>query len=344
MSLSFLVLFVAFNLQFAILFLRKWLKSPFRSISDSRFLWAILLIAFAAQEFFFLISDFIIATTNAFSIFIIAGYISVAIGIIIFIYIQENVLPMNTHRILTVISAVSLAVLMVLPRDLQMYLAVALVIFFGGVFALFSRYILRVTTGRDKKLFFTFILGIVFIALGELLTAQLAYQINVITYPIGAFFLFLGSLAANYSLFELPSFLELDWLRQIQAIYVSFISGIPIIHAKVENGKIKRLEETDETMITTGILSALKSALKRVTESKQITSFVDQGDVKIIFGTNEQLLVAVVTTRNTPIIHEKIVAFLNQVNLLFGKRLEKWGGDPTQLEPIYDLLVGVFTE
>lgn len=342
-SLSFLVLFIGFNIEFIVLFLYKWFRSPYKNFSDSRFLWTLLLTAFSLQQLFFLISDFMVSGNEA-MLFTNLGYLSVAVGIVTFIYIQENVLPFNTHKALTILSAVTLAVLMVLPRDLQMFLAVTLVALFGGIFILFSRYLLKVSTGRDKQLFLMFITGIVLIALGELLTAQLVYQVSILFYPAGALLLLLGGIITNYSLYALPSFLELDWLRQIKEIYVSFLSGIPVFYAKVKDGKIQKQKESDETMITTGILSALKSALKRVTESKQVTSYVDQGDVKIIFGTSEQLLVAVVTTRNIPIIHEKIVTFLNQANKLFRKQLENWSGDPSTLEPIHELLLRVFLE
>ena len=114
-TLAIVVLFLGFSFQFAAIFFYKWCKQPIRRLTDSNFLWALLLILINFQQLFFVISDFYACDSSGL-VWIYLGYISIGAGIIIFILLQESSLPFNSHYVFT-ITSVCLLYTSPSPRD-----------------------------------------------------------------------------------------------------------------------------------------------------------------------------------------------------------------------------------
>ncbi|MCD6485615.1 MAG: hypothetical protein J7L47_10950 [Candidatus Odinarchaeota archaeon] len=344
-SFAVLVLFIGSSFFFVYLFIRKWLQEPVKKIKDTRILWVLLIISFALQQLFFLIEDFF-APSYEYMFWCNLAYISVGIGLVIFVAIQEEALPFNTHGLITVASAVLFAILLLVPRNYQTIFAVILVIFYAVLFATFARFIIKVSTSKDKLNFCIFIVGFFVFTMGELFKASLFFRYSFLFYPIGAFFILIGSLIANSALYNLSSFTDIGWNRKIREIYIVHESGLPILHVTFENGKpkVKHKPVESKILFASGVLTGIKSALKEITQTKRDFLFVDQGDIKLIFGGKEQVLVTVVTEKNINIIYRKIKEFLNEFYPLFSSYLKTPPSDISVFEPGYYLIQKYFSE
>ena len=342
LSIAFLSIFISFSIMFAAMFIYKWLKAPVRNVRDTRLFWAFLMIAFAFQQLFFMINDFFIATLER-SIWIYLGYGAAAIGLTLFVMIQETTLPFKTHGALTLINFILFAILFTAPLEFQVIFALILTVFYASILVVFARYITKIVSGRDKLYFVIFLAGVFFFVTGEFFTSYIMTKQSLLLYPLGAFFLIIGAIFGNYSLYKLPSFTDIGWTRQIKEIYIIHESGVPILYAALENGKIKETARVgDKIILTSGLLSGLKQALKAITQSKQNFLLVDQGDMKFIFSAYKNILAVIVAKRNLQTLYIKANEFLNEFYLLFGDHLKR--AIATQVfTPAYRLIEKYFT-
>ena len=147
LSIAFLSIFISFSIMFAAMFIYKWLKAPVRNVRDTRLFWAFLMIAFAFQQLFFMINDFFIAALER-SIWIYLGYGAAAIGLTLFVMIQETTLPFKTHGALTLINFILFAILFTAPLEFQVIFALILTVFYASILVVFARYITKKITGE----------------------------------------------------------------------------------------------------------------------------------------------------------------------------------------------------
>jgi len=342
-ALAIVVLFFGFSFQFATIFFYKWCKQPVRRLVDSNFLWALLLIFLNFQQLFFVINDFYVYDSLSL-VWIYLGYISIGAGIIIFILLQESSLPFNSHYVFTITSVLLFTLLLVAPRDVQIFMVVPEGAILVIEFLIFIQYVIKVSSTQEKKQFVLFVVGVVFLAIGEGLKSEFITNIHIVFYIMGAGFMLIGIVVSNYALLKLPGFTEIGWSKVIREIFVIHRSGTPILHAKFENGRIKRDPMDSKTLLTSGIITAMQTAISEVLESKSKTMSFDKGDYKILLRKNKNALVVVFSEKNYATIHNKMQQFIKDFCKLFKNELENKPKDVSIFNIGYSLIEEIFKE
>ena len=342
-SLSFIILFIGFTLQFVIIFIYKWWKQPIRKLTDFNILWAILMMLICLQQTFFTIADFYASYPESF-FWIHMGYIAISLGLIIFTLLQERTLSHKTRYKFTFVILLLFTVLMLVPRQMQVFLAIPIVIVFTFVFLLFSRHIVKVSSIRERIYYEIFASGVIFFAIGEVLKSSAIMAIRIMFYPFGASLLLVGIIIGNFALLKVPGFTEIGWSKAIREIFVIHKSGLPLLHAVFENGKLKKRGIDSKIFLTSGIITALQSAISEILQSRRSYMTINREDYKILIQYKNEVLVVIFADEVYVTIHNKMKQFLNRFCTLFKNDISNKTREVSKFQVGYALMEEIFSE
>lgn len=342
-ALSFMVVTIFFALQFAIYFLREWLRTPNRKFNDLRFAWSFFLVSVAFNMSFFIMSDFY--TSGEERVFWIRlGYIAITAGLAIFSNIQERALPWNTHNFFGIIGLIGVMFSFFLPHEILKYLAFFILTpIYIVLFAIFARIIIKRSVGILRVFAFLFILGFGISFLGYGLEIDFAVEaFGPISYTIGTIHLAVGVVIMSFSIMNLPSFGELDWQRKIQDIYLIHSNGTVLAHVTTTAHERKDSSMSESEKRAGGAIIGIKALLKEVTSREGTVEAIDHGDVKLLFGHTDYADLIVVSSEDLMIIRHKIENFIKEFTILYKGILKDSVEDVRIFRPVEGLIKRIF--
>ena len=90
------------------------------------------------------------------------------------------------------------------------------------------------------------------------------------------------------------------------------------------------------------MISALTTFMKEATGSKEALRIIDQQDKKIILNHGKYVIVALVCTKDLPIIHKRVKKFTEAFESRYGKQLLKWNGELTMFKDAESIIKNYF--
>ena len=346
-ALTLLVIAITFCIEFSIFFLRDWYRKSERKFDDLRFAWSFFLLSMAFNIGFFIISDFY--TSGEERVFWIKlGYISILTGLSIFSNIQERALPWNTHNFFGILGLVGVVISIFFPHEILKYIApFVLTPLFISLFIAFAITIVRRSSGILKLYTLTFIVGFGISIVGYGLMIDIAVEaFGPISYTIGTVFITTGIFVMSFSVFNLPSFGELDWPNKLQEIYLVHSSKKILVHLtrKTYEDKHEKTAKSESGEFTAGALRGIKDLIGEVTSKKGEIQVIDNGDVKLIFGRGLDSDLLLVAREDLQIFRYKSNEFISEYNLFYKDILKDKMAidDPTIWKPAEEMLKQIF--
>ncbi len=338
-SLSFIVTAIFLTVEFLVLLLYQWLKSP-RQLDDIRFVWSIFMVALIAQLFSYIMSDFYALSWER-EFWIKLGYISTISGITVFTFVAERKL-LRTRFFFTCIGPAGVILTLLLPHSILKYFSYTIFYPIYSVFFVMLFYRLREKIENPlRKQVNLFTLGFLSFLGGYSLTADIVVQLSGgLSYLFGSFLMTVSIIAVNFSVLKMPSFGELDWDTKIKEIYLISNTGAPLLYIDFESG-VSTIGP--DQALTAAVISALSLGLKSTGKNRKV-KVVDQGDVKFLFGYANNATLVLAVTEDLQIIRRKIDEFVESFNMLFDEVFETWDGNINVFKPAEALAVSIFTK
>jgi len=326
-ALSFIVVAVVFSVEFALYFFREWHHSKNRTFNDLRFAWSIFLISMALNMSFFIMSDFYSSGEERL-MWIKFGYVALFMGLTVFSNIQERALPWNTHGFFTILGISGIIGSLIIPHDILKYIAPFFYTpLFISLFAVFSAFILKRSSGVLRFYSFLLILGFAISITGYGLTIDIAVEsIGVISYTIGAIFMVIGVVIMSFSVMNIPSFGELDWNKKIRNIILLSPDGHVLIHLTNRNAVVKT-DDKSEKSFSGDALKGIINLIQEVTMDKDTVDVIDHGDVKINLLTGSSFELIVITTEMLQVVRKKMEEFTTKFENLYKDVLNEYSMD-----------------
>lgn len=348
LSLTFRFVTTYFALHLAIYFLRQWSKKTVKRITDIKFGWAIFLIMSSVANMAFMLSDFYMQG-DAELFWLRVGYIFTLIGLAVFANIEERVFIARTYNMFTVLFIIGAIVSIFLPYTIMRYLAY----FFYTplailLFAAFSIVALKNCGDLYRKHVSSFILGFIFVILGNELTTLIVMELfGELPYAIGLILMTFGFLVMSIAITRIPSFDELSWFKYIKEIYLMSEHGDLILHQIIQPEYIKYEVKTEEELpepvvgkMFYGLLNLIKEIIKR----EGFVRVIEKEDLKILFGYKKPVYLIVIALENLEIVHQKIDEFLDEFLTIYGESLLDLKDSSELLDSVKRLVIKTFTE
>ena len=311
-TLSLLGVIIFISIQFALFYIYKWIKSPYKRLSDLKFSWSLFLLSIASNIYIFIIADFYTyGDTRDF--FLRLGEVVLLLGLSIFANVQERAIPYKTKNFFTIIGVI-VAVLILL--DLGSWVTILrdylIPVLYTTLFVLFSINIIKESVEPFKIMGELFLFGFVVGIMGYILVSDYILELwGLWVYPFGAGLVLLGITITSLSISKLPSFKELNWASKVKEVYLIHESGVPLFH--IDFSKTEENSEVDsDEVLKSGAITSIDMVTQTITKSKRKIQVIDQKDIKILFGHRESLILAVMVEEDLDIIHYKINQFFKE--------------------------------
>lgn len=304
---------------------------------DLKIAWSIFFFGVAVNSIAFMLSDFRF-TSEPFNTYCITiGYIALILALTSFFFAMERILPYNTRYAFTFIGLISAFTTLIIPRDLFNILAlfisfVALV----GVL-LFLRHALQNTTGTVRRNVKLVVAGFLMGWFGFIGRSDFAfYNLGIPFYVFGITLLLVGILIFGVTLTYSVALDELDWQKQLVAMYVIKEGGILVYHHEfIENW------EMDQVLTAAGI-SGVQSLFQEITSSEEGLNIVSIGNYELLFAHGPTITSVLIAKEPYHILLDKVEDFVHKFELIFLPLMGKYSAYLSDFAPARELVELVF--
>ncbi len=112
-----------------------------------------------------------------------------------------------------------------------------------------------------------------------------------------------------------------NWEKKVQHIYVLNKSGVPLYDKRLAG-----ISATEVSLVTSALIG-ITSIIQEIVHSKRALKTIDHMDRKILFNEGHNVIVAVLSDVDLPVIRKKIFQFTNRFEFYYQKELVEWKGD-----------------
>ncbi len=332
-------------LEFALVFLNRTLKfkKELKSLQEKGYVF--LFLGFSLMWIFFIIGDYYMISLDLRYICLNCGYVSLMLGCVIFFYtIEKNKIFLKRY-LFTLIFTLDI-ILFILIIFIDIYSGQLITFTFWIIFLLFfifysielgSIFKSNPILGNYKFQYLKLVLGIIFLIFGFGLTIDFIIDLfGLISRVIGDL-LQIGAIIFLFLFFiSIPSFLEYDWQKKVENIYIIHKSGLLIY----EKSFIGEDDDQYDSSIS-GKITSLKMMLEHISKKEDISVIEKKGKIIIIqpghyiYG----VLICKVKLNSLQILLNN---FIEKIEVIYSKILEKWDGDLKVLRPIDKIVKDYF--
>lgn len=339
-AMEWLVVFICIEL--GIIFLIRYNDSKKTRKNPQELSYAVLIIAYGAEWFFFIISDFYAPNTYYRTIFLNLGYLCLYLGALFFIYIMERYYIFYKKNLFTLIFLI-INILFLVVFFIDMYYTQTFGIIPWPFFIVFlTTYFIKLAKKAPKRLhyaiiFLKFFIGFFLLGIGYLLTT------DATTSVFGIRIRFYGDLIQVFAVFfiyvffsSIPLLSEYDWLDKIESIYIVHTSGLPLFSKSFREGEDKIFDN-----IIPGALTSIQMMLNEFTQSKE-TSIIKKGEYQIILYPYGLIAGLIITKQDLESLRTLLKLFVKKVHSLYAEILPKWNQNLSIFKPIEGIYKNVF--
>jgi len=265
------------------------------------------------------------------------------LGMILFIYLAEIIIPKSTHYLFTILSCATLLSIFFVDIPTAktiLYIMLPIIFLIGFIFL---GYLIHQTIGSVRRNFILVFIGQIVFGCGQGFNTDLirswflsekAFEIR----PIGLLFIITGLGLIALAFWRLPSFTEIEWHSKMISLFViTNEHGICCIHFPFR----KYTAKMSPQLVSSGV-SGVIALVKEMTSSKKHLKSVDQEDVKFLFEYGLYTTAALLAEEDLMIYHEKLKVFVEIFETAFKQYLIQWTGSILEFEPARQIIAQIF--
>lgn len=202
---------------------------------------------------------------------------------------------------------------------------------------LYHDFYIKRNLGAIKYQFFELILGVLFVAVGyQLSTRVLMNYLGLFMRFLGDILQIIGAIILFIFFKSIPSFSEYDWKEELEAILVSYKSGLLIYHKN-----LKEKEDDDTMNYISGILASIEMMIESVTQTEE-TSMIKRKEKFILIKPGKHIYGVLICRKKLKSLQILLNRFIERVELIYSRVLENWNGDLRILKPIENVAEEIF--
>lgn len=338
--LSLELTFLIIILEFSGYFFYKYRKNRKKlAASVVEFDWAILILSFGLMKIFYIIADFYYIPRRLTATF---GYITIAIGGLIFLYHIERNKILNSKYIFTIfdICVVSLLIItfIIYPSITQMIAISSMGVAYIAVFLYFIKIIKKIW--KNYKLqSLTLLFGIFFWLIGFSGASDYAIEIfnGLHIRVLGDITLIIGIILFGLSCNSIPSLAEFSWRDKLKYLLITNYSGICIY-----NYNFQEEEQMNEVLLG-GALSGIRIFLEESMKKEGYLKVISKGSEVFLMDEGKNILGILVVEQELEILKSLLTQFVSQLEFYFSDILKNWTGQIEMFKPAEDLVSDIFS-
>ncbi|MBN1217174.1 MAG: hypothetical protein JXA99_17270 [Candidatus Lokiarchaeota archaeon] len=341
--IEWIVVFLYF--EFALIFLHRTLKFKKKLKSYQERGYVFLFLGLSLMIFFFILGDHYAISQGLRLIYLNCGYITLMFGALIFIFIIEMYQIFLKKYLFTLIFVGDIILYIIFISININYGQIAthtfwvIFIFFFIFYSKELRTIFKSqpSLGDFKSKYLELVFGIFFTILGFALTTDFIIQ------SLGLILRFIGNILQLFGLFilflffiSIPSFLEYDWQKKIDNLYIIHKSGL-LIYVKSFLGG----DESPYDSSISGIITSLKMMLEHISNKEDISVIEQKGKI-IIIQPGSYIYGVLICEVNLDSLHILLNNFIEKIEIIYSNILKEWDGDLKVLRPIDNIIKDYF--
>ncbi|MHA1638333.1 MAG: hypothetical protein ACTSUO_01030 [Candidatus Thorarchaeota archaeon] len=291
----------------------------------------------AANSIAFMLADFRFPNEPFNTYCVAIGYVALVLALTAFFFAMERILPYNTRYAFTFIGLLSAVTTLIIPRSLFNILAlfsssVALI----GVL-LFLRHARKNTTGVVRRNIGLIVMGFLMGWVGFIGRSEFVYDnLGAPFYVFGITLLLVGILIFGVTLTYSVALDELDWQKQLVALYVIKKGGILAYHHEFTKDL-----EADQGLTAAGI-SGVQSLLQEITNSEEGLNIVSIGSYEILFAHGSGIITVLIANEPYHMLLDKVEDFNHQFENIFLPLMGKYSSDVSEFTSVRELVESIF--
>ncbi|NVM55502.1 MAG: hypothetical protein HWN66_17475, partial [Candidatus Helarchaeota archaeon] len=114
---------------------------------------------------------------------------------------------------------------------------------------------------------------------------------------------------------------ERDWEKKVKHLYILTKSGVPLFDKRLGG-----ITTADPSLVTSALIG-ISSIVQEIVDSKRVLKTIDHMDNKILFQHGLNVIVAVLSRVDLPVIRRKLVQLTNRFEYYYKDELATWKGD-----------------
>lgn len=328
------ILSIAIFMEIGFFFFRKYYYNKKKSYSNVVHLaWAVLFMSYAISWIFYIIGDYYGYRDNN----LFWGYLTTAIGAIIFSYTIESKNLTKTKYIFTIFSA-SVFTLFILSvfffPDWTQTIAQLVAIPAFLIILVYFYILVKTVWNTYKFASILLISGIISWIIGFIGTSDVAVDL------FGGFYIrimadilvIVGLIILGFSLNTIPSVDEFLWQDNLKYIMITTKPGICVYN---ENFKEKR--ELNEILLS-GALAAVREFIKDTLDKESGLKVVSRGEEYYIIEEGEYIIGILIVKKELEILKMYLKKIIKEFENFFKKSLVNWSGNIETFAPTKDLI------
>ena len=338
-------LIVLLSLEISLVFLNKVIKNKnkIRTLQEIAYVWLFLGLSF--MWVFFIISDFYTESASSRMVFLVFGYLTLAICALMFIYIIEKYKIFIKKFLFSLIFffyTIFFIVLSIVQINLSQLFSSLFWVIFIIFFIFYSRELNSIfknnpLLGGYKKNLIKLVSGIILLIIGFSLTTDFSINSIGLGMRIIGDMLHLFALVFLYLFFSsIPSFSEYDWQEKIESIYIMHKSGLLIY-------KKSFLSEDNHSYdsATSGAITSIKMMLESIS-NKETTSFIEKKGKIITIQPGKYIYGTLISQEKLNSLQILLNNFISKIEQTYSDILKNWEGDLKVLRPIDKIARDIF--
>ncbi|NVM55995.1 MAG: hypothetical protein HWN66_20020 [Candidatus Helarchaeota archaeon] len=331
---------VTIELEISLFFLFGWRKG------EKERKWSI--VAVLGLYFLFLAIGRIILIIHDFHIeepvFYFMGIGFSLLGMLLFIFIAEYIIPLNTRYIFTLLGIGTLISIFFFEKataQFIMYLTIPIIFIMGFAFITF---LIHRTSGKVRNYFIIIFIGQFIYGIGTGLNTDfvwgLFYAANIEIRPIGLLCIVGGLALIAFAFWRLPSFTEIEWHSKMLNLYViTKDHGICCLYYPFQEQK----GGLGPQLISGGVTGII-GLIKEMTSSKKHLKAMDHEDIEIIFEYGLYTTTALIVEEDLQIYHDKLKKFVEEFEDTYKQKFIDWTGAVAEFESAVDIVGRIFEQ
>ncbi|HUY01003.1 MAG TPA: hypothetical protein VMV49_15680 [Candidatus Deferrimicrobium sp.] len=336
--------FIEVNIEFELFlfFLFGWRRKERKGKRDIVAVLGVYFLLLAIGRILLIIYDFHLAYSHLYLI----GIAFSLLGMILFIFIAEYIVPFNTHYIFTLLgigTLISIFFVNIETAKLIMYIMLPIIFIMGFGFLGF---LIHRTSGTVRHQFVIILVGQFVYGVGQGFNTDFVQNLFFDAYPlfdirfVGLSCIVVGLIFIALAFWRLPSFTEIEWHSKMVSLYVITTEhGLCCLHYpfRAQTGSMA-------PQLISGGVSGILSLVKEMTSSKMHLKVLDHEDVKILFEYGLYTTTVLLAEADLQIYHDKLKTFVEEFESKFKQYLIKWTGSMIEFGPAAEIVVRIFEQ
>ncbi len=331
--------------EFAIIFLGRVFKfkNELKSLQERGYVY--LYLGFSFMWIFFIIGDHYVISSELRIIYLNCGYISMILGVILFIYTIESYTVLIKRYLFTIIFISDIILFFIIILYDFQYGQVISLTFWPIFIVFFIFYTLELNSifksnpilGKFKYRYIQFVVGMTTLISGFFLTTDIILNLFGLISRIVGDFLQIIALFFLYSFFlSTPSFSEYNWQKKVESLFIMHKSGLLIYEKSFIEEK-----QIPYSSSVSGVMTSLRMMLEQISGEKE-TSIIEKKGKYIIIQPGDFIYGVIISKEKLNSLQVILSNLIEKIEGIYYNLLQNWEGDLKVFRPIEKIVQDFF--